>query len=140
MSQFANYSEEALLEHLLRGDQSGTAFTQPDTYLGLFTADPTDTGDLSNEVGAADYSREGIISFDAASQSGTGPAECVNSNKISFSEATNNWGTISHVAIIDSALGGSNNVLVYGPLDSSKTISSGDTFEIAAGSLKITLD
>ena len=139
MSQLANYAEEALLNHLLRGDQGGTAISQPSTYLALFTADPGETGDLSDEVGAADYGREGVISFDAPTQTG-GAGEVVNSNKISFGQATNNWGTITHVAIMDSTVGGSDNMLVYGALDSSKQIQSGDTFEIAAGSLTVTLD
>jgi len=132
MSSFTDYLEKGLLDHV----SETASFSSPSVYLGLFTADPTESGDQTNEVGAADYAREGALAFDAAS--GTSPATIQNTNKIDFGQATNNWGTISHVGLMDAATGG--NMLVHIELQNPQTINSGDTFQIAAGSLEVTLD
>ena len=49
-----DYLEAALAKHSVGLE----AFTPPvSIYLALFTADPTDSGSLVNEVSAADYTR-----------------------------------------------------------------------------------
>jgi hypothetical protein len=94
-------------------------------------AGTTSTDEVS-ATGTA-YSRK-AISFSAAS-SGT----AATSGTVTFDAATANWGTITHVAITDSGTRGAGNVLFWGAVVTSKTIETGDTFQVAAGNLTISL-
>lgn len=130
MSAASNYLELKLLDHAL-----GTAsFTAPsNVYLGLFTSDPTDA-DSGTEVSTSGsaYGRQ-TITFDAAASGSAASAATV-----TFSAATANWGTITHIGIYDASTAG--NLLFHGAVTTSKTIESGDTFQVSAGNLTISLD
>lgn len=128
MSAASNYLELKLLDHAL-----GTAaFTAPtDVYVGLFTDDPTDAG-TGTEISGNGYSRK-VATFAAAS----GGSASTNAT-ITFDAATGNWGTITHIGIYDAATTG--NLLFHGAVTTSKTIESGDTFQISSGNLTISLD
>lgn len=137
MSQASDYLEDALLDHVLRN----TAFTSPTAvYVGLFTigdsaGDNTDLleeGTLTNEISGNGYARK-AATFSAASG-----GSITTSGNITFDPASGgDWGTITHIAILDAASAG--NVLFYGALTTSKTIEDGDTFQITAGNLTVTL-
>lgn len=124
-----NYLELKLLDHAL-----GTAsYTKPtNVYVGLFTADPTETGSTASEVSGNAYQRQ-QATFSAA----TG-GSATTSATITFPTATGNWGTISYVAIFDAQTGGS--MLFYGPVVTAKPIETDDTFQITAGNLTVSLD
>ena len=130
----SDYLETRLLDHAL----GTTTFTKPTTvYVALFTADPTDTGAFTNEVatsGSTAYARQTVTWAAAASGSASSNAT------ITFPTATANWGTITHLAIVDNATRGSGNVLFYGPVTTSKVIETGDTFQITSGNLTVSLD
>jgi hypothetical protein len=53
--------------------------------------------------------------------------------------ATASFGTITHIAILDGSTAGAGNVLFYGAVTTSKTIDTGDTFQVSAGNLTIAL-
>jgi hypothetical protein len=136
MSAASDYTENKVLDHAL-----GTAsWTQPTTvYLGLFTNTSTnaatnlEAGTLTDEVttsGSA-YGRQSIAFGSASSGSAS------NSATVTFDAATSNWGTITHVAVMDNSTGG--NVLFWGAVTTSKTIESGDTFQVSSGNLSISL-
>jgi len=131
MSAASDYLEDKLLDHSL----GTTSFTAPSTvYVGLHTGSPGDADDGANEVttsGSA-YARQ-AATFAAAS---SGSAST--SATITFPAATSNWGTISHISIYDAASAG--NLLFHGAVTTSKTIESGDTFQISSGNLTISLD
>jgi len=137
MSQASDYLEDKLLDHVLRN----TAFTSPTTvYVGLFTegdsagqnTDLLEEGTLTNEVSGFAYARK-AATFSAASG-----GSITTSGNITFDPASGgNWGTITHIAILDASTAG--NVLFYGALTTSKTIEDGDTFQITAGNLTVTL-
>lgn len=137
MSQASDYLEDALLDHVLRN----TAYTSPTTvYVGLFTSDPSvgstnellEAGTLSTEVSGFDYARK-AATFSAASG-----GSITTSGNITFDPANGgDWGTITHVAIMDALTLG--NVLFYGQLATEKLIQDGDTFQITAGNLTVTL-
>lgn len=131
MSAASNYLENKLLDHTL----GNTAFSQPSTlYVGLFTGTPNsnlEAGTLTDEVSGGSYTRK-AVTFGAAS---SGSAS--NSATVTFDTATANWGTITSVAVLDASTSG--NVLFYGSVTSSKTIESGDTFQISSGNLTISL-
>jgi len=127
MAEFSNYLENALINATLRG----TNFTAPAAvYVALFTSDPTDAG-TGTEVSGGSYART-VATFDAPSNGVT-----QNSADITFPTATASFGTVSHIGIYDASTGG--NLLYHTPLDTSKTIDSGDIFKIETGNLTVTL-
>lgn len=127
MSEFSNYLENALVNAVLRN----TTYTSPATvYVALFTTDPTDAGSGTELSGSA-YART-AVTFGAPSNGVT-----TNSADVTFPTATASWGVVTHIGLYDASTSG--NLLFHTPLDSSKTIDSGDIFKIASGSLSVTL-
>jgi hypothetical protein len=131
MSAASDFLENKLLDHVL----TATSYTAPTTrYLALFTAD---TGLETNSPGA-EISTSGTayvrkaITFAAASGGSS-----ASSATVTFDAATANWGTVSHVAVMDAESSG--NVLFYGAVTTSKTIETGDTFQVSSGNLTISL-
>ena len=130
MSAASDYLENKVLDHVL----GNTTYTQPSQYLALFTADTgLESNNPSAEVSTANtaYGRQ-TVSFGAAS-SGSASTDAT----VTFSAATANWGTITHVAVMDASTSG--NVLFYGAVTTSKTIESGDTFQVSSGNLTVSL-
>lgn len=135
MSAASDYLELEVLDHVLgKGTRN---FTSPsDLYIGLHTADPLDAGS-GTEVSGNAYARA-AVTFDAASQPSTGYTFADNSATVTFATASGgNWGTITHIAIWDALTTG--NMLFHGALTASKIVNDGDTFQIQAGNLVITL-
>jgi hypothetical protein len=129
MSAASDYLENEVLDHIL----GNGAYTAPtDIYVGLWTADDgLESGTVTSEVSGGSYARQ-TMTFDAATGGSADSAATV-----TFPTATANWGTITHVALMDASSGG--NVLFHGSVTTSKTIESGDTFQISAGNLTISL-
>lgn len=131
MSAASDYLEDKLLDHVL----GNTAFGQPSNiYLALFTADTgLEANSPSAEISTSGtaYGRQSV-SF-AASSSGSASTSAT----VTFSAATANWGTVTHVAVMDASTSG--NVLFYGAVTTSKTIESGDTFQVSSGNLTVSL-
>jgi hypothetical protein len=129
MSAASDYLEDKLLDHSL-----GTAsFTAPSTvYVGLHTGSPGDANDGANEVSGGSYARQ------SASFSASSSGSASTSATITFPAATASWGTISHISIYDASSAG--NLLFHGAVTTSKSIESGDTFQISSGNLTISLD
>ena len=146
MSAASNYLENKVLDHVLRfGNGSvtvgtGAGYAPPATlYLALFNntsgsaATNLEAGTLTDEtstVGTA-YARQ-AVTFAAAS-SGSSATNAT----VTFPTATANFGTITHVAVMDASTSG--NVLFYGAVTTSKTIETGDTFQVSSGNLTISL-
>lgn len=132
MSAASNYLENKILDHVL----TATAYTQPSRYIALFTASPGEAGSFTNEISTSGtaYARQ-AVTFAAAS-SGSSATNAT----VTFPTATANWGTITHVAVVDGATAGAGNVLFYGAVTTSKQIDTGDTFQISSGNLTISLD
>lgn len=147
MSAASNYLEAKLLDHTLR---YGTApYVAPTTlYLALFkstvdaatTAANLEAGTTSTDevatAGSTAYARQ-PVTFSAAT--GTNPTSSATAATVTFDPATASWGTVTHIAVMDGGTRGSGNVLFYGQVTTSKTIDSGDTFQVSAGNLTISL-
>jgi len=131
MGSFSDYLENELLDHLF----GKGSYSPPTIYVALSTADPLDNGSGLAEPSGNGYARDETAGTDWNTASG-GTVD--NANAIVFNEATGNWGTITHFALMDAASGG--NLLVHGALSTSKSIGSGDTAEFAAGDLDVLLD
>ena len=139
MSAASNYTEDKTLDFWLKANSETT--TAPSTvYVALFNSDPStgstdenlEAGTLTDECGGGAYARQaatfGTISGGSVSTSAN----------ITFPTATdNNWGTITHLAVMDALTSG--NVLFWGQLSTSKLIESGDSFSITSGNLTVTL-
>jgi hypothetical protein len=110
---------------------TATSVTRPTAwYIALYTVAPTDGGG-GTEISGNAYVRE------AAAMSVTGD-NATNTGAIEWPTATGTWGTIVAVGVFDALSAG--NLIAYGNLTVSKTITSGDVFRIPAGDLDITMD
>ena len=138
MSAASNYLENKVLDHVL----TATAYTQPGTrYVALFNntsgnaAANLEAGTLTDETSTSGtaYARK-TVTFAAAS-SGSSATNAT----VTFDAATASWGTITHVAVMDGGTAGAGNVLFWGAVTTSKTIDTGDTFQISSGNLTVSL-
>ncbi|HEV7337015.1 MAG TPA: hypothetical protein VGO06_13670 [Bosea sp. (in: a-proteobacteria)] len=133
MSAMSNHLEKKLLDHTL----GLASWTMPaETFVALFTADPGETGSLAAEISftSTGYARQSATTAMGPTNATTGIS--LNEDVITFGPATVDWGTVTHMAIMDAATGG--NVLLYGALTSSRNIQTGDSFQFAASQLSIT--
>ncbi len=127
MAEMSNFLENALINATLRA----TTYTSVATvYVSLWTTDPTDAGS-GTEVSGGSYART-AVTFGAPSNGVT-----TNSADVTFPTATASWGTVGWIGINDALTTG--NLLYHSPLDTSKTIDSGDIFKISTGNLSVTL-
>ena len=127
MAEFSDYLENALINAVLRN----TTYTSPATvYVSLYTTDPTDA-DTGTEVSGGSYARTAVTM--GAPSNGVS----TNSADVTFPTATASWGTVTHIGIHDASTSG--NLLFHTPLDTAKTIDSGDIFKIETGNLTVTL-
>lgn len=122
-----NYLENALLNAVLRN----TTYTSPATvYIGLHTADPTETGATGELAVANGYARE-AVAFGAPSD-----GVSTNSGAVTFTASGGNWGSITHFTIWDASSAG--NCLLYSALDTSRTVNDGDSLEFIIGAITST--
>lgn len=127
MAEMSNFLENALINATLRN----TTYTSVATvYVSLWTSDPTDAGS-GTEVSGGSYART-AVTFAAPSNGVT-----TNSADVTFPTCTSAWGTVGWIGINDALTTG--NLLYHSPLDTSKTIDSGDIFKISTGNLSVTL-
>ena len=144
MSASSNYVEDRTLDFWLKANsQSSTAPTT--VYVALFntddstgnTAELLEAGTLTTECTGGAYTRQ-AVTFGTITNGSVS-----NSGNLTWTTATDgNWGTITHVAVMDSDQSdsaGQGNVLFYGSLDTAREILQDDTFQITSGSLTITL-
>jgi len=127
MAEISNYLENALINATLRN----TAYTSPaNVYVALFTSDPTDAGS-GTEVSGGSYARTAVTFAAPSNGVSLSNADCT------FAQATGSWGTVGWIGIMDALTSG--NLLYHTPLNSSKTIETGDIFKISSGNLSVTL-
>jgi hypothetical protein len=128
MAELSDYLENKLLDHVLRN----VSYTSPTTvYVGLYTSDPADDNS-GTEVSGGSYARQ-ILSVTTATD-----GIVTSSADVTFPQATANWGTVSHIGLLDAVSSG--NLLMHTPLTTSKTIDEGDIFKIPLGSLTASMD
>jgi len=127
MSSFSDFLENEILDHVFRNASYTPAAT---VYAAAYTVAPDDTGG-GTEVSGGSYAREAVTFSAAASGAIT------NSGAVTFTTATANWGNVVAIGIFDAATSG--NLLAWDAITST-TIDSGDTLQINAGDLDISLD
>ena len=136
MSAFSTFLENELLDHILRN----AAYTAPSSvWIALFTADNgLEGGTISGEVSGGAYARMEVGGASGRTFSIAVNGTTDNDQDITWVTATADWGTVTHMAIMDASTAG--NVLFHGSLTLSKTVNNGDTFKFNAGDLDVTLD
>ncbi len=134
MANFTDYLENELLDHTL----GVAAYTAPTVYLAAFTADPTDTGTQTNEVANSyAYARVALSGKFSAAASGSSS----NTALVSFPAANGgDWGTVTHVGIMDDSAHNGGNMLYHIALTASQSITDGTTFEFQIGDLTMALN
>jgi hypothetical protein len=134
MGSFNDYWENKVLDHTVGKTDIGAL---PTAYVGLCSADPTDsgTGSACNEISGGAYAR---VSTAAGDWNAAAAGSISNANAITFPQATGDWTTVTHFIIADAATLG--NLHAHGSLSASKTVQNGDTASFAAGQITITLD
>lgn len=132
MTQASNYLENTILDYIL----GGLGGSPNAVWLALYTSNPgEDNSGIEVETGGSPtnaYARQ-EVRFGAASG---GSAN--NTLAVTFPAALDGWGTITHFSLFDTELAG--NMLIYGPLTTSRTVNAGDTISFAAAALVITAD
>jgi len=124
---FSNTFETRVLTWVFTTD----AATRPtEWHVGLFTSNPGEDGS-GTEVATGAYARQ------SAAFTVTGNTAS-NSAALEYPTATADYGTVTHIGVFDASTGG--NLISYAPLNTSKTIATGDVLRIPAGDLDITLD
>ena len=133
----SDYLEAQLLNLIFR---TQVAWKPSAIYIGLWTATLADasTGATAGEVSGGSYARVQVTQLDANWNAPGVGGLTDNVAAITFPTATGSWGTVTDVAIVDTA-SGAGNIMFYGALTASKVVGSGDTFKFSIGDLDITL-
>lgn len=122
----SDYLENKLIDHSL----GTTTFSKPTTvYAALYTVAPSDSS-AGTEVTGGSYGRQ-TITFGSAS---SGSAS--NNANVDFNGMPTC--TVVAVGILDNSTSG--NLLYWGTLASSRSVTSGDSIRIASGALTVSLD
>lgn len=134
MSAASNYLENEVLDHVL-GKGARDFVSPPALFIALFTADPGEASSFTNEVATTFGYARTAVTFAAASS-----GSAATSATVTFPTASGgSFGTVTHLAIVDSATHQAGNQLFYGALTASKTVADGDTFTIQSGQLTVSL-
>lgn len=140
MAAMTDFMENKFIDWFFRGQAIGitgasaAAGTGPTSlFVGLLTSSPADAGG-GTEVTGGSYARVSVTSSltnwagtqaAASTVASSGSSGTTSNNAaITFPAPTANWGTVTHWGIWDAASGG--NLLIYAPLNVSKTVNNGD--------------
>lgn len=108
-------------------------------YIALATSAPTATtsgSGLSEPPRAAGYARSAAANgkFSAANRT------IKNGEYVYFPEATDSWGTITHMCVVDSANRGSGNLRYFGALNSPVSVTANSVPLFKPNTINISLD
>ena len=130
MSDFSNYAEDAVANHLFRN----TSLTSPAAvYLRLFTAASDAEAGTGTECTSTGYSGQ-AITFGAPSNGAV-----TNSSAVTFGPLTGSTTSITHVGIFDAASGGNALSILKAPTGGTIAFSSGDSIQFATSNLSFTI-
>jgi hypothetical protein len=109
----------------------GTGFSSPSTFAALYTGQPSRTGggvEVNQDV-ATSYGRKSITFAVAVNGSVS------NTNTVNFPSGTasQNWGVVGWVGILDALIGG--NLLWWAPLNTTATVSTGSQVSFSPGAI-----
>jgi len=133
----SNHVEDKTLDFWLKAN-SATTLPPSTVYVALFHGTAAsvlanlEAGTITDEITLGSYSRQ-PVTFGTVSGGSVS-----NSANVTFVTATANYdGDVTCLAIMDASSAG--NVLFAGELTVSKTVTTGDQFQIASGNLTVSL-
>jgi len=140
----SNYVENRTLDFWLNNNSQSTSTPGASLYVALFhgtagsvgsagtVLDNLEQGILTDEITLGSYARQ-QVGFGSASG-----GSITNDTTVTFPTATANYnGTVTCLAIMDAATSG--NCLYFGELSVSKTVTTGDTFQVAIGNITVSM-
>ncbi len=145
MSNLTNFAENRVIDALLRGQALGAPVT---LHFALFTAVADAEAGTFTEVSGGSYARAAVTASLAnfsgtqgagttVASSGTG-GQSSNNGVITFPTPSANWGSVTHVGVMDASTGG--NAWIITALAQPKSINNGDpapTFPAASFGLTL---
>jgi len=133
----SNHVEDLTLDFWLKAN-SATTSAPSTVYVALFYGTAAgvltnlEAGTITDEITLGSYARQSVT-FGTVSGGSVS-----NSANVTFPTATANYdGDVTCLAIMDASTSG--NVLFAGELTVSKTVTTGDQFQIASGNLTVSL-
>lgn len=131
MPGFSNALEVDVLDYYFGG--SSIAARPTAWWISIHTADPTDTGTLNQVTGNGSTRKQ--VTW-ATTTSGSNPT-------IKVSTSAQQWtampaATVTHIGIWTASTGGT--YIGTGVLTTPKVVTSGQTFDIAAGAITVTVE
>lgn len=132
MSDFSNYAENAIGNHLLRN----TTLTSPTTvYVALFSAVTDAEAGTGTELSQTGYARQ-AVTFGAPSN-----GVFTSNAAVTFGPITSGGSgqTASHAAIFDAVSGGNAISVIKALTGGTITFNQGDSIQIASGQLTFTI-
>ena len=134
----SNYAENKILDHLCgKGTRD---FTSPATLAVALLSAISSTETTTDEPTVTEFANSNGYQRTAVTFGTAALGSTKNSADVTFPTATGNQGTVTHIAVFDNLTYGAGNLLFYGALTASKTIQTGDTFEIKTDNLTVNLD
>ena len=149
----SNYLENELLDHVL--GEGSRNYTPTTLFVALFSnsgggaataleSGTNSTSGTSNwgyyEINNGSYARQ-AVNFNAASS-----GSATNNGAVTFPQATADYdsagsqgNTVTHIGIMDTS-NSAGNVIFFGALSTSKTVTSGDVFQINNAAITISLE
>lgn len=124
---------DAMENEIVDGVTGVTSLFSATMSLALFTADPTDTGSVTNEYTGNGYARKTLATHFGSASGGTAS----NTSQIDFATATGDWTQITHIGFMESATATTDDMKVVVALDSPITILNTQTFSFAIGNLTV---
>ena len=135
MSNTSTYLQTARLNQALRGI---VLIPPTNTYVALFTSDPTDADLTANETTGAWYARLAAgtsTGWAAPTAAAGGGMQSSNLNQLTFPAVTGAQITITHVAVFDAATGG--DMMYHAALAQAKILQVGDVLQFAPSELVV---
>lgn len=137
MSDMSVYLANELLDHVLKN----STYTPPTSlWIALFTSSAgldSNNSLLWTEVSGGSYARVEVggasgIDFNTATSGST-----TNDAVITFATATVNWGTVTHIAIMDASTAG--NVLFWTGIGAGISVTTGDAVKVNTAGLSVSI-
>ena len=124
---------DSLENKVVDGVSGVTTLLSSTMYLALFTADPTDTGSVINELSGNGYTRIALTGKFPSASGGTAS----NNVLITSAIATANWPAVTHVGYCRSGTPATDDMEVWALLSSPVIVLNGGTFEVPIGGLTL---
>ncbi len=144
MANFSDYLENQIIDDLLRAGTPYVAlFKSPAPSTAGDTDEALEANDPTSEVDGTNYARQ-AITLKAGGAGTLEPGETNNTGVIEFPTAGNDWGEVTHFAIVDHLdnddWGVDVNVRMWGRLTTARTVNNTDTFSFPDESIEITIE